>query len=106
MARVAFCASVRADEDLPRLGAVGRADDALPLHRFDDFRGAVVADAELALDPRSRALAGFRDDLDGFVVERVAFGVPRVGFRFFVTTPNDRAVARARNSSARTFSSP
>src|SRR5215470_5399625 len=51
---------------------VGGADDALRLHAFDEARGAVVADLQIALHKARRGLALARDERDGLVVERVA----------------------------------
>ena len=51
---------------------VGRADDALILHLFDQTRGLVIADGQLALDIAGRAFAVLGDDGHGHVVK---FGV-------------------------------
>src|SRR5690606_20859105 len=61
----------RLDEDLAVLRAVRRADEAALLHRLDDLRGAVVAEAELALEPAGGAAAGLGDDAHGLVVHAV-----------------------------------
>ena len=44
---------------------IGAADDAVIRHPLDQPRGGIVADAELALEPRGRGLLAFADELDG-----------------------------------------
>src|SRR5205814_2889498 len=60
-----------ADEDLAGFGAVGRADDAVALHPLDHPGGAVVADAQLALEERDGDEAHVGERGDGLVVELV-----------------------------------
>src|SRR5690348_10173854 len=57
--------------DLSLVRVIRRAHDALLLHLLDEPRGAVVADAELALDPRDRRVARRRHDVHGLVVHIV-----------------------------------
>ena len=66
-------------EDLARLGAVRRADQAGLLHRLDHPRGAVVADLEAPLHVRDRGLAALGDDRDGLVVHLVLLAVAALG---------------------------
>src|SRR5690349_7371474 len=61
----------RGDQDLALVRVVRRADDALLLHLLDEPRRAVVADAQLALDPRDRRVARRGDDVDRLVVHVV-----------------------------------
>ena len=50
---------------------IRRRHDALFFHFFDEPCGAIIADAELALDPRDRRVARGRDDVHGLVVHIV-----------------------------------
>ena len=50
---------------------IGLAYLALSLHPFDQPRGIVVADAQLALDIAGRRFLAFGNDLAGFAVEFV-----------------------------------
>src|SRR5580700_3245936 len=63
------------DEDLAVLGTVRRPDEPPPLHHFDDPRGAVVAEHQLALKPGRRAPTRLCDQADRLVVERILLGV-------------------------------
>ena len=65
-------ASMRTSRSLAPLAG---PDEAPALHHLDDARGAVVAEAELALEPRGRAAARVGDEADGVVVQRVLLGV-------------------------------
>ena len=44
---------------------VGRADQPFLFHPFDQARGRIISDAQLALKPAGRCLAVFDDELDG-----------------------------------------
>src|SRR5262249_42951996 len=62
--------------DVPRQNfaladVVGRPHHALHFHALDDLGGAIVADAEMALDEAGRCLALASDDCDALVVELV-----------------------------------
>src|SRR5204862_6196195 len=60
---------VEIDEYLARARAVLGADDALVLHDFHDARGAVVADAQAALEHGGAGAAGRLEDVDRLLVE-------------------------------------
>src|SRR5262245_37662592 len=55
-------------QHLARLGAVGRADDAVALHLLDHARSAVVADLQPPLDVRDRRLARVAHDRNRLIV--------------------------------------
>src|ERR1044071_8169784 len=59
------------DEDLALVGVIRRTDHALLLHLLDEARGAVVADPQLALDPRDGCVARRLDDVHRLVVHVV-----------------------------------
>ena len=52
------------NEDLARLGALERADDAAFLDLVDDARGARIAELEAALEHGRGRLTAFHDDVD------------------------------------------
>src|SRR4051794_32300756 len=66
------------DQDLAAADVVRLADEAVFLHALDEPRGAVVADAELALEVGSRRLLAFGDDLDRLAIE-LGLGVVLAG---------------------------
>src|SRR5215213_8159389 len=57
------------DQDLATADMVRLADQAVFLHPLDQPRGAVVADAKLALEVGSRCLLALGDNLDRFFVQ-------------------------------------
>ena len=52
----------------PWIGSLAGADKPLVLHLFDQPRGLVIADRQLALNVRGRAFAVFQHDGNGLVV--------------------------------------
>src|SRR5262249_49135851 len=60
-----------ADQDLARLGAVTRSDDAVLLHEVDEARGFRVAEAHSTLDEADRRLLLADDQLDRAPVDVV-----------------------------------
>src|SRR5947209_1290236 len=58
-------------EDFARLGAVGRADNAILFHQIDQARGTAITDAQAALQSRSRSASGIAHHADGILVEIV-----------------------------------
>src|SRR5207244_754137 len=61
-----------------------RADDAFGFHQVDQPRGALVADAQLALQQRDRGAPMLLHDLDGLVEQFVApVGLLTLGHHFF-----------------------
>ena len=70
------------DQNFALANVVGRRDEVFIFHLFDQARGFVIADAELALDIGGRAFAVFDHDGNGAVIERVfAVGVAAGGDR-------------------------
>src|SRR5262249_49882917 len=74
--QIARCAQRRktlrwGDEHFALVRVIRRAHHALLLHLLDEPCGPVVADAELALDPRDRRVARRRDDVHRLVVHVV-----------------------------------
>src|SRR5262245_53349738 len=67
--------SNRVDEDLAVLRAIRRPHQPAALHRLDDARGAVVAERELALEPRRRAAPRLGHDANGVVVGGIGLAV-------------------------------
>jgi len=61
------------NEDLAIAVGRHRRDQPRALHVFDEARGAVVADAKVALHEGDRGTAVLQDDLDGLVVEGIGF---------------------------------
>src|SRR5215813_9987704 len=55
---VEFFHPVAVFEDFTRLGAVGRADDAVLFHQIDETRGAAITDAQSALQGGSGCATG------------------------------------------------
>src|SRR4030067_733998 len=64
------------DVDLPRLSALGRPDDPLPLHLLDDAGRAVETDLEAPLEHRDRSASRPGHELDRFVELLVPRRVP------------------------------
>ena len=62
---------VEVHEDLAGGRAVFGADDAFVFHEVHETRGAVVADAEAALDHRGRSALGGAEDAEGLLVKGV-----------------------------------
>src|SRR5881628_3856980 len=60
---------VGVDQHLTPADMVGLTDEPVLLHPLDQPRGAVVADAKLALEVGSRGLLAFGDDLDSLTIE-------------------------------------
>src|SRR3546814_19647164 len=57
---------------------VGRTDQPFLFHPLDQARGAVIADAQLPLQPARRSLLAFGDDLAGLGIHAV-FGAVAAG---------------------------
>src|SRR6185437_1785584 len=55
-------------ENFARLGAVGRADDAVLLHEIDQARGTAIADAQAALQCGSRGAAHLANHADSVLI--------------------------------------
>ena len=60
---------VGVDQHFAAADMVGLADQPVLLHPLDQPRGAVVADAQLALEVGGRGLLALGDDLDRLAVE-------------------------------------
>src|ERR1039458_5698350 len=65
---------VRTAEDITRARPVGRADDGITLHLVEDAGGAAVAQAQIALEDRSRSFAHLADHAHGVAIQRIFFG--------------------------------
>src|SRR4029078_11122260 len=61
--------AVGVDQNLAAADMVGLADEPVLLHSFDQPRGAVVADPQLALEIGGRRLLALGHDLDRLAVE-------------------------------------
>lgn len=65
-------------EDLARLGAIRRADDAVALHQVDEVGSASVANAQAALQQGSGCLAELQHQSHRVVKERIVVALARV----------------------------
>src|SRR4051794_31012685 len=70
--------AVRVDQHLAAADMVRLSDEPVLLHAFDQPCGAVVADAELALQVGGGGLLTFGDDLDRFPI-KLGLGVVFAG---------------------------
>src|SRR4051794_16606660 len=69
---------VGVDQHFAPADMVGLADQAVLFHPLDQASGAIVADAQLALEVRRRGLLAFGDDLDRLPV-KLRLGVVLAG---------------------------
>src|SRR5437868_4515645 len=70
---------VGVDQHFAPADMVGLADQPILLHPLDQPRGAVVADAQLALEVRGRGLLALGDDLNRLAVE-LGLGIVLAGW--------------------------
>src|SRR5215469_15856437 len=68
---VEFFHPIAVFQDFTRLGAVGRADDAVFLHQIDETRGAAITDSQAALQGRSGSSAGITNDANCVLIQVV-----------------------------------
>src|ERR1700738_3114215 len=66
-------------QDLARLGTIGRADDAVLLHKVDQARRAPVANSQAALQRGSGSAAGIAYHADRVLIEIVVNILAAVG---------------------------
>src|ERR1700719_5223922 len=69
-------------QDLASLGTIGRADDAVLLHKVDQACGPPVANSQAALQRGSGSAPGVTDHADRVLVEIVVniFSAVRIAF--------------------------
>ena len=89
--------SARAGTRMSRLPLVRHAGyESGFLHLFQQSRGAVVADAQVALDQRDRRAAVLQHDADRLVVHRVVLAVAAAGLAAGASPPSPSSVPPSR----------